>query len=238
MAYLARIAQLARSNMVTQSALGLSMLQGVNCFLFDLDGTIIDSSPCHERSYLMTLESDLPHLRDAFDYELYKGRSTKETFIALGVEDEETLGHLTRKKQQTYRQMIENGDIPAIPFALEVLQTVKEHGHRAWIVTGASRLSAERVLAKLGMRQYFEALITADDSPKSKPAPDLYLKCLDNHAIDRTTAIAIEDALLGIQSANAAGLKAIAVNNSELAHMPEYVGTLKDLLERLLVRYD
>ncbi len=74
-----------------------------------------------------------------------------------------------------------------------------------------------------------EALITGDESKRSKPAPDLYLKCLADYALDQRQALAIEDALPGIQSAKAAGLNVLAVNNPELSNLPEYVGTLKDL---------
>jgi HAD superfamily hydrolase (TIGR01509 family) len=206
-----------------------SLLQGVTCFLFDLDGTLIDSSPCHQRSFVQTLETDQPHLVDSFNYELHKGKSTKETFIDLGINDGQILSSMTEKKQSLYRQMVENGEVLAFPFAKELLAALQHRKYRSWVVTGASRRSAEAALSRLQLLDFFEGLITGDESERTKPAPDLYLKCLEDHAIETSSAIAIEDALPGIQSARAAGLSVMAVNNAELSHLPEYVGTLKDL---------
>ncbi len=206
-----------------------SIVQEVTCFLFDLDGTLIDSSPCHERAFLGALKSEKTFLAKPFAYEEHKGKSTRETFISLGIEEEELLTKLTLKKQNTYRQMVEDGEVVAFPHAIELLSGLQEHGHRSWVVTGASRRSAEASLRRLELLPFMEALITGDESKRSKPAPDLYLKCLADYALDQRQALAIEDALPGIQSAKAAGLNVLAVNNPELSNLPEYVGTLKDL---------
>lgn len=206
-----------------------TLLQDVTCFLFDLDGTLIDSSPCHEKAFFETLETDHPDLAGSFVYEEHKGKSTKETFESLGVSDANLLGVMTQRKQSLYRQMVEDGEVAAFPGAHELLLGLRKQGHRAWIVTGASRHSAESALSKLGLLDYFEALITADQTVRTKPAPDLYLKCLKDHSIEAARAIALEDALAGIQSAQAAGLNFVAVNNIELSHLPEFVGSLKDL---------
>lgn len=201
----------------------------MTCFLFDLDGTLIDSSPCHEKAFFRTLETDHPDLVGSFVYEEHKGKSTKETFESLGVTDANLLSMMTQRKQSFYRQMVEDGEVTAFPGARELLLSLRKQGHRAWIVTGASRHSAESALSKLGLLDYFEALITAEQTARTKPAPDLYLRCLADHSIEPASAIALEDALAGIQSAQAAGLKVVAVNNIELSHLPEFVGSLKDL---------
>jgi len=206
-----------------------ALLQTASSFLFDLDGTLIDSSPCHELAFRTALQANLPSLVESFVYEEHKGKSTRKTFADLGVSDSQLLELLTDKKQILYRQMVEDGALQAFPYAEELLAALLKRGHRAWIVTGASRRSAESALSKLGLIGYFEALVTADEAPETKPAPDLYLKCLKEHGIHANTALALEDAVSGIQSARSAGLNVLAVNNLELSHLPEYVGTIKDL---------
>ena len=217
--------------MLKQSNQFHALLKGVTCFLFDLDGTLIDSSPCHERAFFKVLEADMPHLLETFVYDEHKGKSTKETFQALGIVEGEQLSTMTIKKQETYRRMVDDGEVVAFPSARELLQSLKDRGHRSWVVTGASRRSAEASLSRLEFLHFFEALIAGDETGKTKPAPDLYLKCIADHGLDTRQALAIEDALPGIQSARAAGLNVVAVNNPELSHLPEYVGTLQDLHE-------
>lgn len=232
---MARAAQPAWGNILKEERDRHSLLQGVTCFLFDLDGTLIDSSPCHELAFVRTLETDQPHLVDSFNYEMHKGKSTRETFIDLGISNGDILSKMTEKKQSRYRQMVENGEVLAFPYALELLTALRHNKFRSWVVTGASRRSAETALTRLGLLDFFEALVTGDETERTKPAPDLYLKCLQSHLIEASCAIAIEDALPGIQSAMAAGLSVMAVNNAELSHLPEYVGTLKDLHDNWLL---
>lgn len=233
---MARAAQPAWGNILKEERDRHSLLQGVTCFLFDLDGTLIDSSPCHERAFVRTLETERPHLVDSFNYEQHKGKSTRETFVDLGIADLEVLSKMTERKQSLYRQMVEIGEVIAFPFAKELLTALSRSQYRSWVVTGASRRSADAALTRLGLRDFFEGMVTGDETERSKPAPDLYLKCLEDNAIEPICAIAIEDALPGIQSARAAGLSVMAVNNAELSHLPEYVGTLKDLHDMWLLK--
>lgn len=153
----------------------------------------------------------------------------------LGIEKVDILKSMTERKQSLYREMVEAGEVLAFPFANELLSALRQRQYRSWVVTGASRRSANAALTRLGLLDFFEGMVTGDETERTKPAPDLYLRCLQNHNIDSTSAVAIEDALPGIQSARAAGLKVMAVNNVELSHLPEYVGTLKDLHDMWLL---
>ncbi len=124
--------------MPDQSRNHQSLLQKVDCFLFDLDGTLIDSSPCHERAFFKTLEAHQQHLVNSFVYEEHKGKSTKETFQDLGIDDSRLLKLMTESKQNLYRQMVEDGEVIAFPFAEQVLSALRSRGHRVWVVTGAT----------------------------------------------------------------------------------------------------
>ena len=55
-------------------------------FLFDLDGTLLDSSSLHEKIFREVLTDDAPRFLERFDYESLKGKSTTESFRALGIE--------------------------------------------------------------------------------------------------------------------------------------------------------
>ena len=76
--------------------------------------------------------------------------------------------------------------------------------------------------------------MTADDVANGKPSPDCWLECVARASIAPERALVIEDALSGIESARAAGLACIAVNNPEAAALPEYAGTLADVFEAVL----
>lgn len=204
-----------------------------NCFLFDLDGTLIDSNSCHERAYLSAFASEGSDLAKSFSYERYKGLRTKDVLMDLGIKDETLLNRLTEAKQRFYRESVDSGDVELIEGARVVLEDLNQRKKRIFLVTGASQRSTKNVLVRLGISDFFEDAITADDVERSKPWPDCYLKCIERARISRQEAIAIEDAIAGVESAKAAGLEVLILNNPELAEMPEYMGTFLELHEAI-----
>jgi HAD superfamily hydrolase (TIGR01509 family) len=202
------------------------------CFLFDLDGTLVDSNSAHERAYLTALEALLPELAARFRYEECKGRPTREALRMYGV-GEPLLTMAVEAKQQAYRAQVEAGAIVLLPHARELLTALRARGRRVFLVTGASARSTRTLLAQLGIHEWFEQIVTADDVVHGKPAPDCWLTCLERAAIAPGEALAIEDALNGVEAARGAGIACVAVNNPELAHLPEYAGSLETLLNAL-----
>lgn len=200
------------------------------CFLFDLDGTLVDSNPCHERAYLEALSDRLPEVAARFVYEHCKGRPTREAIRLYGVDQPALIEELTEAKQAAYRRLVEAGAVQLLPHAHALLSLLRERGKRLFLVTGASARSTRAVLTSLAIHDWFDRIVTADDVSAGKPAPDCWLVCCERASIPRDTAIVLEDALSGVESARAAGLACLAVNNPELAALPEYAGTLEDVL--------
>jgi phosphoglycolate phosphatase/beta-phosphoglucomutase len=93
------------------------------------------------------------------------------------------------------------------------------------------RSEIEHLLGKLGLREKFAALATADDCAQSKPDPEVFLKALarlqelpvfPSSPLTAAECLAIEDAPLGVVAAHAAGMKCLALAHSrpmeELRH--------------------
>jgi HAD superfamily hydrolase (TIGR01509 family) len=205
-----------------------------DCFLFDLDGTLVDSSPLHDRAYREALKALAPEVLRRFDYEPCKGRRTRDALRLFGIEDEALLSELTEGKQGAYRRLVEAGEVQLLRHARELLETLRARGARLFLVTGGSARSTRAVLGALGIFDWFEQIVTADDVANGKPAPDCWLECVARAAIAPERALVIEDALSGIESARVAGLACIAVNNPALVALPEYAGSLAGVLEAAL----
>jgi beta-phosphoglucomutase-like phosphatase (HAD superfamily) len=61
------------------------------------------------------------------------------------------------------------------------------------------------------VRDYFQAVIVAEDVERVKPFPDIYLKCIEKLNLGKEKCVAIEDSATGLAAAKAAGIKCIAV---------------------------
>lgn len=185
--------------------------------LFDLDGTLVDSSAAHARAFEETLTSVAPHANAAFNYDALKGRSTEEAFRKLGFDDPELVTALTYEKQRRFREAVDSGGVALCAGAEILLASLTQRGKRLFIVSGGSPRSTRAVLEKSGILHYFDAVVDSGMTPRSKPAPDPYLLCLRQHDLAPNASLAVEDAENGLIAARAAGLDAALVHNPELS---------------------
>lgn len=186
--------------------------RGKQCFLFDLDGTLIDSSALHETAFRAVLGRHAPELSTAFDYEAAKGKATAEVFAGLGVTGTERIAALTQEKQSEYRRRVAS-ELKAFTNAAGLLRHLRDEGRRLFAVTGSSSGSARRGLEATGLIDYFEGIVTADDVSAHKPDPEPFLHCLRTYGLAPEACVVVEDAASGVASAQAAGLDVLGVHN-------------------------
>lgn len=79
------------------------------------------------------------------------------------------------------------------------------------IATGGSRHVIEKTLKIVGVSDWFDEVVTADDVSEGKPAPDIFLKAANLLGVDPTKCLALEDAPAGILAAQRAGMQVIAI---------------------------
>jgi HAD superfamily hydrolase (TIGR01509 family) len=209
MAPVARRAQSAR-------VAGVKRFLGRSAFLFDLDGTLLDSSSVHEKVFREVLADHAPHCLGGFDYEPLKGKSTAESFRHLGIVESGALAAMVTEKQRRYRAAVAAGELRLMPGAREILELLQRRRKRLFVVTGGSRRSVEAALDATGVRAFFEDVIAADDVACGKPAPDGFLLCLERSGVPAAQAVGIEDSISGLEACRAAGLDAVLVNNPRL----------------------
>ena len=136
---------------------------------------------------------------------------------------------MTEAKQRCYLDEIDAGAVKSIPFAADVLQTLRNLGCRCFLVTSASRRSAQAILKHLSLDGFFDLIVTGDEVQSAKPAPDCYLRCIHDAKIATEFSVGRrEDARAGVASARSAGLSVIAVNNEALRDEDGY---MEDLLQ-------
>jgi len=194
--------------------------------IFDFDGIIVNSEPI---IFSLTQEMAGREGWTVTEEEYYRD------YLAL--DDRGIIEHLYRShgrpvnaarrdelvawKIREYEKIIRDG-LPPMPGALEFVQQAAARFTLA-IASGSFRAEIERLLGKLGLRDKFAVLATADDCEKSKPEPDVYLKALERlrelpqlrgEPLEAGQCLAIEDAPLGIVAAHAAGLRCLGIASS------------------------
>ena len=177
-------------------------------FLFDLDGTLVDSLPVVERSWCKWGDRfGIPH-DEILGFIHGKQAITSIRHFMPGRSEEDI------QAEFRFLEQIEATDIDgivALPGALSLLNTLNEAGIPWAIVTSGSIpvAHARHRAAGLPMPKVF---VTAEQVKKGKPAPDAYLLGAELLGIPAQQCAVVEDAPAGLLSGLAAGCRPIAVN--------------------------
>ncbi len=93
----------------------------------------------------------------------------------------------------------------------ELVNRLAQAGMRLALASNSDRIHVDRVVDQLGIRGFFDLIVTGDQVPQGKPGPDIYLLAVSQLNVLPRECVALEDSQPGIESAKAAGLYCIAV---------------------------
>jgi phosphoglycolate phosphatase-like HAD superfamily hydrolase len=129
----------------------------LNCrhYLFDLDGTLVDSLPVHAQCFRYALQRFYPEALECFDYARFLGWKTADVFRALEVtSDSHKIAELTAAKQACYQKAVQSGEVYPFPGVKNALHLLRAKGRTLSIVTGGRMRSTLEILAASGLAQY------------------------------------------------------------------------------------
>jgi beta-phosphoglucomutase family hydrolase len=184
-------------------------LTAPRALIFDCDGTLADTMPLHWRAWQeVTQRYQLNFPEDRF-YAL-GGVPSRDIFKLLSQEQGRELDPVaaSREKEALY--------LPLMPLVLPVLEVVniarENYGKLPMAVaSGGQRPHIDEVLEHLGIRQFFQAIVTSEDVTRQKPAPDIYLEAARRLGVPPQFCRAYEDTDLGLQAIRSAGMDAVDV---------------------------
>ena len=200
-----------------------------NCsaILFDLDGVLVDSTRSVARQWRLWAEEN--NISPEKVLEIAHGRRTIEVVRILAP-------HLDDKAEESKIEKREADDIDGVavmPGAAELLKSIPAS---CWcVVTSGTRYLATSRL-RFAQLHIPHVLVAADDVQRGKPDPEPYLKGAQLLQVRPAECLVIEDAPNGIRSAQAGGMKAIALTSTyhatELKEADAVVQNLKQIKVR------
>ncbi|MCF1716580.1 HAD family phosphatase [Flavihumibacter sp. RY-1] len=199
----------------------------ISAILFDLDGVILDSNPVIEAFWGKWAEREGIPFNEQIIKETIHGRTTWETIHTLFVHADDA------RKQEIYDDGV-SFDLtmqPAlIPGVQDFISGIADRGLPFILVTSSPHKRAWHFLRQQGLAQYFTDSITMEDVTKGKPDPEPYLKGAAKLGIDPDACLVFEDSDSGIRSGLDAGMRVVAVNNSNFNH-ERVIWTISDFTE-------
>jgi len=188
--------------------------------VFDFDGVIANSEPLHYRGFRDILGRAGIELSERDYYTRYLGFDDAGVFRAVatdrGIEwPDERIAELVAAKAVVLERL-EEGSSLLFPGAEEAVRRTAASVPLA-IASGALGDEIRRILDRVSLTACFSAIVAAEDTAVSKPAPDPYLRAVQlladtlQEPLAPADCVAIEDSPWGLRSARAAGLRTIAV---------------------------
>ena len=187
----------------------MSAVTPLTTFLFDLDGTLLDSVRLILDSYHYTTDKHaLPRRTDA---EWLAGLGTPlRVQFRDAVRPDLSMDQLVA----TYREFnLSNHDAMAraYPGVVDVLRQVRARGVRFGLVTSKNQYGARLGLKLMGIEEEFEVVIGADDVVEPKPHPEPVLKAMERMKVRREETVYIGDSVHDMESGRAAGVRTAGV---------------------------
>ncbi|MCB2408726.1 HAD family hydrolase [Hymenobacter lucidus] len=209
----------------------------MKAFLFDLNGTMIHDMDYHTDAWHHIFNHELGghFTREEVKPQMY-GKNQEVLVRVFGPDRFTTaeMDELALRKEQRYQQEF-RPHLALLPGLAEFLERAHQRGIHMAIGSAAIPFNIDFVLDTLGIRRYFQAIVSADDVTSSKPHPETFLKAAGQLGVKPVDCLVFEDVPKGAEAALNAGMKAVILTTTheqhEFAHLPNILHFAADFTD-------
>ena len=183
------------------------------CVIFDVDGVLVDSYAAHFNSWRALADTSGCHKMTEDEFRQTFGRTSREIIAEPWFEPTLTaaeIRELDAKKEELFREQLRS-DFRAMPGAATLIESLVSSDFSIAAGSSGPPDNVYLVLDQLGGRDRFSAVITGVDVTRGKPDPEVFLLCAQQLGAPPARCAVIEDAVVGIEAANQAGMLSIAL---------------------------
>lgn len=193
-------------------------------FIWDLDGTLLDSYPI----MIDAINSTLKEFGKSID-RVQLEQAVKQQVKKAHQEFAKDISYLNFKENWKAKEEKVLDTILHFPYTIETLSLIKSKKGKQYLYTHRDGKSCEYLLQKNNLHQFFEDIICEDNGFPKKPNPQALTYLIGRHKIPKEKACMIGDRDLDILAAKAAGIKGIYIGES--AYPPQVDAIYKNLKE-------
>ena len=186
----------------------------IKAVIFDMDGVLVDS-PIHWRKVTQDFFNCYVPDWNESKRAVLTGIDLKEIYRVLiknwgaKIEEQEFYKFCDEMARKVYQELVS-----LVPGVKNLLSLISSHSLKIALASSAPARWVKMVLDRFQLEAYFEAVATADDVKRCKPAPDLFLYAAEKINVLPNRCAVIEDSTTGITAAKAAGMYCLALTTT------------------------
>ncbi len=188
-------------------------------YIFDLDGTLVDSMATHYRAWRWALAQNgaPPEAFRWHEFVAHGGMAAPDIVADINARYGLSMPPhgVAEMKRARYGYLLEHEQLPVIEETVSLVRHLKEEGIPYAIGTGSVNEGALATLRSAGIEELFSIMVTPLDVQHGKPAPDIFLLCAERMGVAPQDCVVFEDAEPGICAARAAGMDYVRVAPAE-----------------------
>jgi len=185
----------------------------IQAVAFDMDGLMLNTEDLYEKVGYILMQRRGKRYRDEVRIQMI-GLAARQAFDILIVEEEltDSWSELQSETDLIFEEILPT-ELRAMPGLVGMLQRVESYGLPKCVATSSSRAFATKALSLVGMIDRVDFIITAEDVPRGKPYPDIYLAAADRMSVSVDRMLVLEDSPKGTEAGVAAGAYVVSVPN-------------------------
>jgi len=198
--------------------------------LFDFDGVVVDSEPLHYRTFMEILSPFGISVDILRWYKEFAGTGSRRIIEVLVQEYKlkEDIDALVQKRKTLYERLVRNGELRELDGIREFLELLGKKGIKKAIVSGSHRTNVNVALEVLNLANYFDYVVTGEDTEKRKPNPDPFLLAALRLGVLPAGCLVFEDSVAGSIAAKRAGMKLIVIESPALPSIKDFDLVIRD----------
>jgi HAD superfamily hydrolase (TIGR01509 family) len=217
----------------------MNIMNRYKAYLFDLDGTLVDSEKLKGRALVETCIL-LGGMVDVDAYKTVMGESWESVathfFKLANIEpDPEEFNTMFKK---IYQELLFK-ELSPNPNIVDLLTKLKKEGKRMGVVSSAPDWMVDQVLSQLALSDFFEIIITKENVTNHKPDPEAYLLAIEKLSLHSSEVLIFEDSEAGLIAAQKANCDTIAFqhefnSNHDLSLAIDIISDYKEILKGIV----
>lgn len=183
--------------------------------IFDMDGVLVDSEPLHYEVNRITMQEELGKDLDYQYYKQYIGSTVMAMWNKI-IKDFSMEGYTAKElfdlSEKVKERLVDEKGYPEVPGVVAFVKSISSK-YKLAVASSSALVNIEKNVAKLGIAEDFDTLVTGLSVKNPKPAPDIFLKAAEQLGVKPEECIVVEDSCNGTRAAKAAGMACIGFIN-------------------------